>query len=377
MGRVLRWLTWALWGILLLASLGLVVVTVLPSVDTATWWIRYLDFPRLEFALGMLGIGLLLFLIGPGRLGGIALLGLAACLAYDCYILYPFSSVPEARMLSTASCPAADRLRLLEVNVQMTNARTETLLDIVRSVKPDVVWFQEVNDRWAQALDPLTDILPNVVKDPRPNYFGVELMSRLRLVNPQVEKLTSSANPSVFTGVELPSGQTIRLYAIHPRPPQVGQSTAERAAQIMQMALTARGDNAPHVTAGDFNSVPWEDVVRRAERVGRFLDPRLGRGLHITWNATSWILRWPLDQILPGQDFTLTELKVLPAFGSDHKPYLAELCYNPAAARDQSPPQVQPDDLDIAQRAIRQGENAATKEGYKGKYGPDGTKTSQ
>ena len=65
-----------------------------------------------------------------------------------------------------------------------------------------------------------------------------------------------------------------------------------------------------------------------AKRVGRFLDPRIGRGFYITWNATSWWLKWPLDQILPGQTFTLTGLRVLPEFGSDHHPYLADLCFN-------------------------------------------------
>src|SRR6185369_8816496 len=159
-----------------------------------------------------------------------------------------------------------------------------------------------------------------------------------RLVDPQIKEPTSSRDPVVFTGVELPSGQVIRLYAVHPRPPQFGQGTAERAAQLMAAALAARRDSSGHVIVGDMNAVPWEEDIGRTERVGRFLDPRVGRGLYITWNAMNWVLRWPLDQILPGQDFTLVALKVLPAFGSDHRPYLAELCYDGAAGRDQSPP---------------------------------------
>lgn len=368
--RLLRWL-------LLLASVGLVVVTILPSIDTATWWVRYLDFPRLEFAIGMLLVGIVLLLLGPGRLGLLALLGLAACAAYDCSVLFAYSELPDVRQSAAASCPAGNRLRLLEVNVEMTNHDAADLLAIVREAKPDVAWFQEVDDWWADQLAPLAADLPNVVKQPQPNYFGVELMSRLRLLDPQVKQLTSSANPSVFTGVELPSGQAIRLYAIHPRPPQIDQSTRERAGQLMATALAARADNAPHVVAGDMNSVPWEDVIHRAERVGRFLDPRIGRGLFITWNAKRWVLRWPLDQILPGQDFTLLSLRVLPPFGSDHRPYLAELCYDPAAGRDQSPDHLRPDDLAVARAAVAKGQNAATKEGYKGRYGPDGTRTSQ
>ncbi|HEX2944071.1 MAG TPA: endonuclease/exonuclease/phosphatase family protein, partial [Rhodopila sp.] len=191
-----------------------------------------------------------------------------------------------------------------------------------------------------------------------------------------VHDLTGSHNPSVFTGIRLPSGATIRLYAIHPRPPQVGQSTAERNAQLLATALAAHDDKTPHVVAGDMNSVPWEDVIKQAKRVGRFLDPRIGRGLYITWNAKQFVLKWPLDQILPGPDFTLLSLQVLPAFGSDHHPYLAELCLDPAAAARQPPPRLQPDDMQAAQNTVQQGQDAANKAGYKGHDHPDSSSHS-
>lgn len=354
LGRTRR----AIRGLLLALALVLIVVTILPSVETTTWWIRYVDFPRLEFTILMLLVGLALIVVGPRPLGALALLGLAAGVGYNCSILARYSVLTDTQEIAAPSCPVGNRLRLLEVNVQMTNRNADDLLAIVRRVKPDIAWFQEVDDWWAEQLAPLAAEMPNVVKKPLGNYFGVQLMSRLRLVDPQIHDLTSSQNPSVVTGVELPSGQVIRLYAVHPQPPQFGQGTAERAGQLMATALAARGDNAPHVIAGDMNAVPWEEIIGRTQRVGRFLDPRIGRGPHITWNATSWVLRWPLDQILPGQDFTLLSLDVLPAFGSDHRPYLAELCYDPAAARDQSPPQLRSDDLAIARADVVRGQNA-------------------
>ena len=96
-----------------------------------------------------------------------------------------------------------------------------------------------------------------------------------------------------------------------------------------------------------------------AKRVGRLLDPRIGRGFYITWNATSPVLKWPLDQILPGQNFTLTALRVLPEFGSDHHPYLADLCFNPAAAAWQSPPPMRPGDIEDARTAVLRGQGKA------------------
>lgn len=359
--RILRW-------ILLLLALAGVVVTAIPGIfGSMTWWVRYLDYPRLEFLIGMLVVLLCLTLLPRSRLGLLAMLGMAGACAYDAYVLFPYTTMAGTQQIATKSCPAGDRFRLLEVNVQMTNRHDDTLLNMVRAVKPDVAWFQETNAWWKQELSQLSGGMPYHVEATRPNYFGVELFSRLKLVNPQVSHLTDSGNPSVFTGVQLPSGDVVKLYAIHPRPPQAGQSVAERNAQLMATALAARDDSNPHVVAGDMNSVPWEGIIRHTERVGRFLDPRMGRGLFITWNAKSWLLHWPLDQILPGPGFTLLSLKVLPAFGSDHRPYLAVLCRDPAAAAHQAPPSLLPHDIQTAQAVIRQGTGKADKTGYKGK----------
>jgi len=186
---------------------------------------------------------------------------------------------------------------------------------------------------WEQELAPLGAEMAYGVAKARPHYFGVHLFSKLPLTDPQVQYLAGSRNPSVFTGIHPPSGRAIKLYAIHPRPPLVGQSAAERNAQLMATALAAHDEQEPHVVVGDMNAVPWEGVIHQAQWVGRLLDPRIGRGLRITWNADSLVLKWPLDQILPGPDFTLLSLQVLPAFGSDHRPLLAELCLDPAARR--------------------------------------------
>lgn len=352
-------------GVLILVGLAALAATAVPAISTNTWWIRTFDFARLQTLVLLIIIAVLLLLSWrrPAVLPFILLL--AAGAAYNASILYFYTPVHGVEQLGAASCPANRRLRLLEVNVQMTNQHDERLLDIVRRVKPDVAWFQETDEWWAGELAALSDEMPHHVSEAQPNYFGVALYSRLELVDPQIVHLTRSADPAVFTGVKLASRDVVRLYAVHPRPPQEGQGTAERDGQLLAAALAARDDQAPHLLVGDLNSVPWEDVVHRAKRVGRFLNPRIGRGLDITWNAHSWILKWPLDQILPAPDFTLLSLHVLPAFGSDHRPYLAELCLDPAVAARQPAPALEPGDIELTQRAVRAGQGEADKTGIR------------
>ena len=361
------WLLMLARGLLLLLALAGVAVTALPAVSADTWWIRYLDFPRLEFMVLMAVVTALLVLL-PRRtcLSWAAVVALAGACAYDAALLAPYSPLVAPQQVAATSCPDGNRLRLLEANVQMTNRHDHRLLDIVRQADPDVAWFQETDAWWEQELTPLGKSMPYDLAQAQPNYFGVHLFAKLPLSEPQVHFLTGSRNPSVFTGVRLPSGQTMQLYAIHPRPPQVGQSTAERDAQLLATALAARDDPRPHVVTGDMNAVPWEGVVHHAQRVGRLLDPRIGRGLYITWNADSPVLKWPLDQILPGPGFTLLSLRALPPFGSDHRPFLAELCLDPAAAASQPPPALQLGDIEAAEAAVREGQGEADKTGNKG-----------
>ena len=187
----------------------------------------------------------------------------------------------------------------------MTNEHDNRLLNMVRQIDPDVAWFQEVDEWWLRNLAALATTMPYHVAQAQPNYFGAALYSRYPLVDPEIRFLAGSRDPSVFTGVRLPSDQPVRLYAIHPRPPQEGQSTAERDAQILATAFAAHDDNLPHIIAGDLNAVPWEDVIDWRSGSGAF-SIRASGAVFTYLERKNPVLKWPLDQILPGQAFTLT-----------------------------------------------------------------------
>ena len=60
-----------------------------------------------------------------------------------------------------------------------------------------------------------------------------------------------------------------------------------------------------------------------------------------------------------GPSLTLTALRILPEFGSDHRPYLAELCFNAAAASWQSPPPMRSSNVEDARSAVLSGQGTA------------------
>jgi len=369
----------ARWGLLLLGAAAL-AATALPAWPTDLWWVRFLAYPRLQIMLlalaGLLAVGAFWGLWRSGAwMGAGAAAAFAAAAAWNAALLSPYlvplvAPWPQPEVAAGA-CGPGDRLRVLSVNVQRSNRHDSRLLGLVKEADPDVAWFQEVDAWWEQELSPLGASMPHGIADVQANYFGMHLYSKLPLVGPKVSYLTRSRNPSVFTAVAMPSGEPVQLYAVHPRPPQVGQGTAERDGQLTAAALAARDDTEPHVLMGDLNSVPWEEVIQRTKRIGGFLDPRTGRGLYITWNAHDVVARWPLDHVLPGPGFTLVDLRVLSAFGSDHYPLLAELCRSSASDVRQARQEVPPGELEAARRTVRRGQGKAAGPGSAEPAGAD------
>ena len=190
----------ARWLLILLALAG-VAATIIPAIPGNIWWVRYLDFPRLEILIASAAVWVLLLLVSRGRVSRLALLALAGAIAYQAYVLYPYTGFAPPNQIATESCPPGNRLRLLEVNVQKTNEHDNRLLNMVRQIDPDIAWFQEVDEWWLQNLAPLATTMPYHVTQAQPNYFGAALFSRYPLIDPQVNFLTGSHDPAVFTGV--------------------------------------------------------------------------------------------------------------------------------------------------------------------------------
>ena len=342
-------------------ALGAVVVVLsaasfLPLVETNAWWVRYLDFPRLQIALALTGALVLYLLAGSRGVGRalVILFGLAA-LGYHLYKLSPYAPFMPAMAVADAGCEADDRLRVMVSNVRRGNRQAEALLARVAEADPDLLLLMETDAWWDEQLGPLGETFAHAVQHipQEATYYGMHLFSKRALVGPEFTFEFGPETPAVLTGVALPSGAVVGFKGIHPRPPLFwSQPTTRRDATILSAALEVAGTERPSIVAGDLNAVPWERVTRRAMRLGELLDPRVGRGLHPTYDATSPVVSWPLDQVLYQPGFTLIDFEVLGEVGSDHYPILASLCHRPEAAARQTPPRPEPGDLEEARTSF-------------------------
>lgn len=344
-----------------IAALAFLLIMVSASlftlIETDTWWVRYLDFPRLQLAITTAFVLLLWLGLRKRRRRWVDWVVLAAALAgllYHAYKLHPYSGLAAPAAVMRDECLEGQSLRVMVANVKRKNESADQFLTQVEAYDPDLLLIMETDAWWDKQLAPLNNQLPYEIQSiPESDaYFGMHLFSKLPLLSPEFHFFFGADTPTATTRLQLPEGQEIGFIGLHPKPPLAwAQPTTMRDAHLLQASLMVKDWNIPTVIAGDFNAVPWERVTRRAMRIGGLLDPRVGRGLYPTYDVNSWLMSWPLDQILFQPQFALMAFGTLPDFGSDHRAVTATLCYDPAAALKL--PEVSQDDLAEAQRSLR------------------------
>ncbi len=339
---------------ILAAGFGLAATAVLPMLRSDRWWIRALDFPRLQLlALYLVAAPLVLWGGRGSRAARLAAGSLGAAAAYQLTWIYPY--VPGSRVeVHGASRHHPERsIRLLVANVRRGNREVGRLLERVAAAEPDLVVLDEPDEWWIGRLHVLEETFPHAVTCPLDNAYGMALYSKLPIDEARVRFLVEPDVPSIHARVRLRSGEAIRLISLHPRPPRPGTDSGERDAELVLVGRQAAGAPEPTIVCGDMNDVAWSPTSRLFQKVSGLLDPRRGRGLYATFHAETppW-LRYPLDHLFHSGHFRLAAMQTLGYIGSDHLPLLVELVHDPDAAVEQPGPRAGPRDLERAREEL-------------------------
>lgn len=347
-------------GILWLPAVAALVVSFLPATPFKVWWVRSWDFPRVQVAGFIVAILLAILLWARPLTPPLLVLGalLAVALGVQLLRIAPFTPLwpKQVRGTEVAAADPRRRLRLLSVNVLMSNRETGCLPEEILRHDPDLVLALETDAWWVEQLSKMLPDHQHRVLHPLDNTYGIALFSRFPLVHPQVRFLLEKEIPSIRASVRLPSGDTILFHGIHPAPPAPGEAETSlpRDAELVMVGREAAKESMPVVVAGDLNDVAWSHTSRLFTRISGLLDPRVGRGFYSTFHARWPLMRWPLDHVFHSEHFTLRGMRCLPAFGSDHFPILVALDLVPEAATLQRPEAADRADHEEAEETVQE-----------------------
>ncbi|MGZ8287769.1 MAG: endonuclease/exonuclease/phosphatase family protein [Telluria sp.] len=334
----------------------LLISTLLPLSRRTGWWVRDLDFPRLQLAIAALGVlvAQLLFMDLDGG-ESLALVGVTAgCLLYQAWWIFPYTKVHPHEVKASVPEEAHERVRILTANVLTSNRNADRLIALIHEYDPDVFVTLETDSWWQERLDTLEGAYPFSMKCPLDNLYGMHVYSRLPLEDCAIQFLVEDDIPSMHAMAVLPSTHKVRMHFLHPAPPSPTEhaESTERDAELLVVARSVAGLDTPVIVAGDLNDVAWSTTTRLFRKISGLLDPRIGRGMFNTFHAGYWFMRWPLDHLFHSRHFTLSFITRLPHFGSDHFPVLVELTYDKARGALQQGLAADADDEALADEKI-------------------------
>ncbi len=314
-----------IWDVILLGmALIVLVATFLPLSGSKRWWVRGLDFPRVQIMIAALLLIALIMVFSPfSRIP--SLLALAVAAIYQATRIAPYTAFWPTEV-TLAPDHAAHWVTAMSSNVEMGNRDYQKVATEVNDTDPDILFLMETDGAWDAALTEQLSRYPYVKRDLRDNYYGMIFATKLPVEDCVFTELTHDDTPTLFAKLRAHDGTLFRFIGLHPRPPLPGDDTDDRDAQIHYTAEIARMTDLPLVIMGDFNDAAWSDTSRRFKKIGGYLDPRIGRGIYPSFDANSWLIRAPIDQLFMSADIQLSRFWRGPHVGSDHFPIHAAFC---------------------------------------------------
>jgi len=334
-----------------------IVLTLIPFLKFDYWWVRMFDFPHLQLTyFSVFAFVLYLFKFNlKSKKDYVFIAILLVCTVYQVQRIFPYTQLSQYEVLNSSN--GVESFSILTCNVLQENNKIDLVKNEIRNRDADIILLTETNDQWINSisnyLKPKYGFSSSIALN---NTYGMVLFSKLEMFDTKIKYLVSDSVPSIHTKIKLATNDTIQIFAIHPTPPipHENSMSSDRDTEMMMIAKKALDSKYPVVTLGDFNDVAWSNTSKLFQDISRLLDVRKGRGLYNTYNAKSFIMRWPLDHIFISSEFRLKSVMKCNDVNSDHFPLYTELTYEPDIKKSQERPYPSKTNLKNAEDQIKE-----------------------
>ena len=299
------------------AAVILLLVTVLGYFGERAWLLDLANEWRLQYAL--LALILAVALLALRAWAWLAAAVVAAGLNLWVVLPWVIGGGPEV-----PPGVAGRDLRLMTLNVRVSNEDFAPIQRLLETHKPDVAVLLEVDRKWLREIRDLSAGY-EVVDTPTQEKFGTLLLSRRPLRDVRFESFGDKWSSSIVADLDV-NGRPATVIATHPPAPISSKTWRNRNQHLRELARHVAGLDAPVLVAGDLNVTMWSPHFRRLIEDGGLLDTRDGHGVLPTFPATrlgvgfAWPLRIPLDHVLVSDEWVTLACETAPGVGSDHLP---------------------------------------------------------
>lgn len=299
----------------LLTASGFVVClsTVLGFLGQFSWALDLLSHFRVQYALGLSLLAILLFLMRCPRT---AIVFIAfACVNFSIIIPMYFNGMPPATNPDHT-------LRAMLLNVNTSSGDAKRVEQIVREINPDILVLEEISPQWIRDLHQLKESYPYSRILARNDNFGIGLFSKYPLIEDEIRYIGDANVPTVLATVDTEQGN-LHVIATHPLPPISAAYSQQRNDQLEQLPSHIPSSGSV-ILLGDLNTTPWNYYFKRLLKRTGLIDGSKGFGVQPTWPIQAPFLLIPIDHCLHSSDISVINKTVGSSTGSDHYPIIID-----------------------------------------------------
>ena len=220
--------------------------------------------------------------------------------------------------------------RVMTLNVYKGEADAQTIVDLVREERVEVLALQETTNDFVEQLKNahIETYLPYSQVSTMDGAYGNGLWSATPLAEPVDDAVNSSASFMPGGTVQFSGGQkAVRFVSVHTTSPRQGDWRQWKRS-LDELGLKRGDEGTRYVFMGDFNATM--DHASMREFLGaRFRDAAYGSGHGFAFTSPTNLFAVPavaaVDHVVVDSDMTAGQVQVKRITGSDHAALLATI----------------------------------------------------
>jgi endonuclease/exonuclease/phosphatase (EEP) superfamily protein YafD len=293
-----------------LIAVGIATASALPLLANLWWAFDLFSHFRVQYLV--LSAVILLLLASRRRWrASLAFLPFVAISTVPVYSNWPSAEPPGS---------ASEQISIMNVNVNSANTDFDALIELIMQEPPDLVFLLEITTAWQNAIAPLAETYPYRIEMPRSGRFGIALLSRIPIIDPESADLLGT--PAISARIKH-AGQSLRLLGVHLQPPVNRDWSTARNQQLAEIGKLLDDRTEPVMIVGDFNITTYSPIFSAWLAANGLRSTAQAAGPTISWPTFLPLLGILIDHYAFSGDIRIHTFRRGSAFGSDHYPLTA------------------------------------------------------